>query len=186
MLAIFPGHFAKDCGAKYCDTANNTKSYEVMITAAVSAFIVEWMAGVEEVSVYSGTLEKRVAEANDNPKIDLGVSIHVDSFTDLKANGAHCCCWPRSKDSFQLADLIKDEWIKRRLIIPKARSNWVEERSDLYILRKTRFPVVLLEMGFLSNYEDREMLLDFKVLRVIGSIVAGCVGKWYDLRTREI
>ena len=50
-------------------------------------------------------------------------------------------------------------WLNR---ITGLRNRGIVERPGLYVLRKTRMPAVLVEMGFISNKADNALFEDNK------------------------
>jgi N-acetylmuramoyl-L-alanine amidase len=99
-------------------------------------------------------LKKRVDVAK-SVSADIFVSIHVNQFTDSKYFGAQCFFFPHKEDSKILALLIQEE-LKRL----QPNNHRKPLAKDLYVLRETPMPAVLVEIGFLSNDVDRHKLTD--------------------------
>lgn len=99
-------------------------------------------------------LKRRVDIARSH-HADIFVSIHVNQFPDPKYFGAQCFFNPKNAESRSLAQIIQEEL---KLIDPE---NFREALpQDLYVLRETSMPAVLVEMGFISNTKDRKRLQD--------------------------
>ncbi len=81
---------------------------------------------------------------------DFGISLHCDSSENKQAHGAHVCFYPGSVEGSRLAVFIEGPLSH---LLP-GRSNTVQSRHGLAILKKTRCPWVLCECGFITNSRD--------------------------------
>jgi len=99
-------------------------------------------------------LQKRVALANDN-EADLYVSIHVNSTPDPSRRGAQAFIQPGSAESRKASQLIQSELAG--LLKNTARQ---PSEVDSYITRNTSMPAVIVEIGFITNKTEEELLAD--------------------------
>lgn len=83
---------------------------------------------------------------------DLCVSLHCDCADNELARGAHVCYV--SSAGSRAARAIAAEVC----VLSPGRANKTVQRADLYVLRKTKCPAVLVECGFLSNAHDAYVL----------------------------
>lgn len=97
-------------------------------------------------------LQRRIDLAAKS-KADILVSIHANKFPDPQYFGAQCFYNPQKPESKLLALLIQEE-------LKNIDSENIREAlpQDLFILRESPMPSVLIEIGFLSNPKDRERL----------------------------
>ncbi|MEG1828770.1 MAG: N-acetylmuramoyl-L-alanine amidase family protein [Cellulosilyticaceae bacterium] len=100
------------------------------------------------------TLAFRTDLANDI-NADMFVSIHNNSASPA-AKGTELLYYPNSSDtrSKQIAKLMQDNIVKATGMYNRG----IKERPDLYVLRTSKMPAVLIEGGFLSNAEDAAKL----------------------------
>ena len=151
IIVIDPGHGGKDPGA----VSGGVQEKDIALAVALK--IGALLTGYEVVytrteDVYVG-LSERALIANQ-AKADLFVSIHCNSVDDESAHGmevyVYTACSAASK---RAAHAIYD------CLLPASglRGRGVKSK-DLAVLRETKMPAVLIELGFISNPNDRAKL----------------------------
>lgn len=85
------------------------------------------------------------------------VSIHQNSYHEEPIHGAQVFYYETSKESQSLAELIQQELI--RFVDPENHRQ-AKANDTYYLLKKTEAPVVIVECGFLSNWEENGKLKD--------------------------
>lgn len=180
-ICIDPGHQLKG-DSKTEQIAPNSNSYKIKVssgTVGISTKKPEYELNLEASLKLKNILEDRGYEvvmtrethdvsisnkeraifANEK-KADMVVRIHADSSNDQSITGA-CILIPSQKndtdniynDSFKCANLVKNKMQNNGFKI-----NCVLQRSDLTGFNWSEVPVILVEMGFMSNYvEDQNM-----------------------------
>lgn len=112
------------------------------------------------------SLNERVEEAN-SLECSLFLSVHIDSYKNSQPNGVSTLYNPYSEVSAQYAEImqnhIKNLGMRDRDIIP---------RSDLYVLRLTEMPAILLELGFISNPQDVKFLTNEDSVKKLVTAIA--------------
>jgi N-acetylmuramoyl-L-alanine amidase len=104
-----------------------------------------------------------VADFTNNNYADVFLSVHINSFQESKYQGIGTYYY--DDEGFQ-----KEERIRLAKTVQKhsfKSDDWKDRgifRDKLKVLRLTRVPGVLVECGFLTNPEDKERLLNDKVL----------------------
>ena len=146
-LAIFPGHIGKDSGA--IDGTNNDTLYSIesVIVAGIVSKIETLLKLLErDYITLSGSWQDRIEKSRG---CDFGISIHVDTSPSKDASGYHVMYYPGSSEGKTLACYIEN-------CMYETTHNQFRNSHDknLYILRKTNFPCVLIECGFISNMQD--------------------------------
>lgn len=88
-------------------------------------------------------------------KADLFLSIHLNFFPDSRYYGAQVF-YPKGDEKSELIG----KKIQQSLIETLNRGNKREAKAtdDIYVIRDNKIPSVLVECGFLSNYEEEELL----------------------------
>lgn len=104
------------------------------------------------------SLKTRVEDVNKiykNRKDAILISIHADAFKDEKANGF---TFFTSKGETKSDEIAKTLHINYKEKI-ELKDRGIKE-MDFYILKKTNCPAVLIECGFMTNYDDCTFLLN--------------------------
>lgn len=86
---------------------------------------------------------------------DLAVSIHQNSYHEEYVHGAQVFYYATSSRSKELAERIQ-QIMARELDRDNARQ--AKANDSYYLLKKTSVPIVIVECGFLSNYEEAQKL----------------------------
>lgn len=116
---------------------------------------------------------------------DFAISIHLNASNDATANGVECLVHPNtSKDNYNRAEkLVNDLSVTFGFI-----NRGVKKRSDLYILRKTKCPTIIIEVGFCTNYHDSKIIM--KNYEAIGhrivDLLSNTDGKRYTVKVHNI
>ncbi len=85
---------------------------------------------------------------------DYFLSIHVNANTNPAINGTEAYVYRDNSPAYYLGEDIVAE-IVRRL---GTKNNGVFVRPSLYVLRRTSMPAVLIELAYITNYEDSLLL----------------------------
>jgi N-acetylmuramoyl-L-alanine amidase len=105
-------------------------------------------------------------EIINQKKPDLVVSIHVNSFPSPNSSGGQCFYKPRSEKSKQLAFNIQKKF---RELQPDNHRRIQE--GPYYLLKESKVPIVITEVGFISNLEERKRLTDPKQQKKIAQAI---------------
>ncbi|MBQ8381203.1 MAG: N-acetylmuramoyl-L-alanine amidase [Clostridia bacterium] len=112
----------------------------------------------------SSSLSERVRDAN-SWGADLFVSLHTNASVTASANGSECLVYSYSAtDAVLAAENILDQLT----LITGLRDRGIIERPGLYVLRRTAMPAVVVEMGFITNASDRELMVNSPNLFALG------------------
>ncbi len=154
LVVIDPGHGGWEPGAG--NGKINEKDVVLDISLRIESILAQkkidyYMIRTDDTFV---SLEDRARIANEK-KARLFISIHNNSFTDRSQSGILTTYNPNSPIGKDIAkimqDKIKDMGMRDRAIMP---------RPNLYVLRHTEMPSLLLEVGFISNKKDLKLLTD--------------------------
>ncbi|RKQ32275.1 N-acetylmuramoyl-L-alanine amidase CwlD [Oceanobacillus halophilus] len=98
-------------------------------------------------------IRKRMEFINDK-KPELFLSIHLNALPSTKWRGAQSFYYPSADENKHLAKMIQAEIIRN--LENTTREALV--KNGMYLLKHAEFPGALIEIGFLSNEEERNLL----------------------------
>lgn len=99
------------------------------------------------------SLAARVNDAN-NWGADYFVSLHTNASDNSAVSGTETLAYSRDTRGYGLAQAIQ----KNVVAVTGLPDRGVKLRPGLYVLRKTRMPAVLAELGFITNPGDAALL----------------------------
>ena len=99
------------------------------------------------------SLAARVNAAN-SWGADYFISLHADASTVESASGSSAFVYSFSSPAFELANSI----LAGLRMYTGLSSRGVFERPTLYVLRKTSMPATLVELGFITNPGDADLM----------------------------
>ena len=126
-------------------------------------------------------LSARPAIANEN-FADIFISIHGNSFTNDSVNGIEVWYVPsdsgseKEKGQVKLAKSIQDELIKAT----GANNRGVKKSTSLVVLKQSKMPAVLIEVGFLSNAKEEGLIANESYQNKIADAIVKGVEKYFE------
>lgn len=154
MVVIDAGHGGWEPGA------GNGKLNEKDVVLDISLEIEKLLAqkNIEYLMIRTDdtyvSLEDRAKIANDK-KGKLFISIHNNSFTDSAQSGILTAYNPNSPIGKDIAQVMQSKISHMGM-----KNRDIMSRPNLYVLRHTEMPALLLEIGFISNKKDLKLLTD--------------------------
>lgn len=88
---------------------------------------------------------------------DFVISIHQNSYPDSSVHGAQCFYYQGSEEGKGLAEHIQNALVK---LVDPDNHRVAKSNDTYYIMKNSTCPVIIVECGFLSNYEEAELLCD--------------------------
>ena len=111
----------------------------------------------------STSLAARVEEAN-RWGADYFISLHANASELSGASGSEAYVFNLNSAAGELAEDILDE-LEDATGLP---DRGVRQRTNLYVLRRTRMPAVLVELGFITNAGDAALMANEPQLFALG------------------
>ena len=103
----------------------------------------------------TSSLRERVTQANDWPA-DYFISIHANASTNPEYNGTEVYTVASYTPAWYLAMEVLPEIVRRT----GTKYNGVFLNPGLYVLRNTTMPAILVELGYITNYEDNQRMVN--------------------------
>lgn len=154
VIVIDPGHGGVDPGAM---GSQGVREKEVNLEVAFRLKELLEEAGARVVMTriddryYS--LYERAAIAN-RVGAALFISIHTNFHPNPNINGVEIFHYPDRSSSNRWAKLLLEEMTNASGLKPLA----VKTNKDLVVIRETQMPAVLVELGFLSNFQEEALI----------------------------
>ncbi|HHT54797.1 MAG TPA: N-acetylmuramoyl-L-alanine amidase [Clostridiales bacterium] len=101
----------------------------------------------------STSLQARVTDAN-SWGADYFISLHANASVISSASGSEAYVYSSQSEAYPLAGQLL-LWLNRTTGLP---NRGVFVRPGLYVLRRTAMPAVLLELGFITNFNDINLM----------------------------
>lgn len=110
-----------------------------------------------EILGYNNTssLQARVEMANSWPA-NYFISLHCNASDNPNYNGTEVYVEREYSQAYYLAEYVLNSIVNR----VGTRDNGVRINPSLYVLRRTTMPAILVEMGYITNYDDAMKLRD--------------------------
>lgn len=117
----------------------------------------------------SEDIRNRLQFINDK-KADLFITIHLNALTSTRWHGAQTFYYPEMDENRHLAKMIQTEIIRNL----ENTERTPLALNSMYLLKHAKVPGSLVEIGFLSNEQERELLKEEDYQRkMAGSIYQG-------------
>lgn len=178
IITLDAGHGGKDCGAvgfgnfESKNTLSQTlilkkelekQGFKVFLTRSNDEFI--------ELST-----RKNIA---DNNKSDLLISIHNNSFSNTNSNGIETWNYPNSKNGSIVGKLIQDELVKSTGLTNRGN------KESKFTVLTGNCVAVLLELGFISNKVECELLKSIEFQNKCAIAITKGVCKYFNVEFNE-
>ena len=100
-------------------------------------------------------MKARVQKINEAAPA-LVVSIHQNSYSEESIHGAQVFYYTHSEAGKKAAEIMQ----KELLSVDPENTRQAKANDTYYLLKRTEVPTIIVECGFLSNYEEAEKLID--------------------------
>lgn len=183
LIIVDAGHGGKDPGA-----TSVTKKREKDLNLSISLKLNDKLQSLGYNTLMTRDtdefidLYERARIANDN-YADIFVSIHGNAHNNKSIAGIQVLYCPATQsekkeiDQHPFAKVIMDELLKGTGAVDKG----IIQRPGLVVLRETKMPAVLVEVGFLSNAAEEKLVFneDYQY-KIIESIIRG-IEKYFEM-----
>ncbi|MGN7477261.1 N-acetylmuramoyl-L-alanine amidase [Solibacillus silvestris] len=177
IIIIDPGHGGKDPGAV------NSGHTEKAIVLKVSGLVKQKLEadGAKVLMTRTGdtypSLQERVQFTKDKFG-EIYVSIHVNSATSASAQGTETYYSITTGDQYE-EDKKLATYINTEIVNNANMKNRGVKEAQFYVTRNMLIPSVLVELGFISNAEDRKKLINDKYVEIYAQSIYNGIVDYY-------
>ncbi|MCH5185443.1 MAG: N-acetylmuramoyl-L-alanine amidase [Oscillospiraceae bacterium] len=195
-VIVDAGHGSPDGGAV---GVSGTQEKDVNLAIALMLKTVLESKGIPVIMTRSGDnaiydksaktiREKKRSDMNNRLKImnesnaGLFISIHMNSFEDKSVNGVYLFYNKNHPEIKTLAENIQNNIHD----ITGARTHDIKTaESRLFLMKNAVMPAILIECGFLTNYEEEKNLLDDEYREKIAWAIGDAISDYYKNKEKD-
>lgn len=167
-IVIDPGHGGPDGGAEGKDETME-KEISLKVSKRLQHYLqqsgaIVYLTRESDTDLASGStkgLSKRKSEDIrnrlkfiSNKKADFFLSVHLNAIPSERWHGAQTFYYPSFDENEHLAKMVQSEIIRNM----ENTNRTALEINGIYLLKHAKVPGALVEIGFLSNVKERELL----------------------------
>lgn len=104
----------------------------------------------------------------DESKAKIAVSIHQNSFSSETEKGAQVFYYSESEEGIKIAQILQNHL---KILNPDNKRE-IKENNSYFLLKRTKTPTVIVECGFLSNWEEAEKLTETEYQKEIAQVIS--------------
>lgn len=176
LIVLDAGHGGKDPGA-ISPNGNKEKDINLAITLKLNERLNSLGYKTILTRDYDTFIDlyERSNIANIN-NADAFISIHSNAIADKNISGLQVLYCPANEsavkeaDNFPLADMIHKEVLAQTGAVDRG----IIKRPKLVVLRETKMPAVLVEVGFITNSAEEKLILNSEYqVKIVEGIIRG-------------
>ena len=154
VVVLDAGHGGNDPGKVGVD---GTLEKEINLSLVYQ--LKEYLEAADVTVILTRESDEGLYQSTDTNKkrADLTVSIHQNSFHDESVNGAQVFYYTGSKEGERLAAILEAALTSG---VGEEHTRKSKANGEYYLLLHTSCPIVIVECGFLSNWEESARLQD--------------------------
>lgn len=184
IITIDPGHGGRDPGTIYNNIQEKDLNLEIslklekeLLNQGATVYMIR-RSDIDLSSIYDskkkrGDLYRRLLKIKEN-KSDLYISVHINWYKNSYYKGAEVLYNSINKNNKILAESIMTQFKE------KLNSNRNISTTDLYMYKNITVPGVLIECGYLSNYEERNNLIEPTYQEEISKAISNGIIDYYE------
>lgn len=184
-IVIDPGHGGTDRGASGPSgitekeiTLDVSKKVRDILTASGAKVV---MTRETDKDVYgpeatdAQELQARVDVGEYTRGTDIFVSIHCNAFSNPAAHGMETYYYDGSYEGMQLATYINEELERSGGLFNRG-----VKTANFYVIKHSSMPATLLELAFITNYEEERLLMDEQYQQKLAHAIARGIGRFFS------
>lgn len=109
---------------------------------------------------------------------EIFVSIHVNSASSTSAQGTETYYAVTTGDMYQ-EDIDLATFVNNQIVTNLNMKNRGVKEQQYYVIRNTLIPAILVELGFLTNSEDRGKMTDDQYVELFAESIYKGISQYY-------
>lgn len=180
VVVVDAGHGSIDPGAHYGDLEEKTINLQVayILKELLAKSNIEVVMTRTDDSLYNKSRREDIiyrARKTNEVNADAFISIHVNKYPTAEPLGGQAYYY-----SGETSKLLAQE-VQKQLHLIQPENDRSIGRGNYYVLKKSRCPAVIVEIGFISNPIDRKRMVDpEEQVRIAEAIRNGLVSFFYQ------
>ncbi|MDI6707049.1 MAG: N-acetylmuramoyl-L-alanine amidase family protein [Bacillota bacterium] len=182
LVVIDPGHGGQDPGAT---TKDGVQEKDLNLDVALRLKgILEGMGFRTLMTRQDDTFVDLYgrAEIANEANADLYMSVHFNAHTSTSIYGVEILYYPSSKneldnrDNYTYAKIIQEELLKELKTVDRG----LDPRDKLVVIRETKMPAVIAELGFLTNSSEKALITTEAYRQKCAQALANGIKRYVD------
>lgn len=183
VVVLDAGHGGSDRGA-----VGPSGLTEKEVTLSVALKTEERLLNSGAEVIMTRRTDKDVASPNASNTAELGarvataprdaeifISIHCNAFSNPNSNGMETFYYSGSSASYRLAALLNEE-----LQYYGGLSNRGIKSANFYVIKHTHCPSSLIELGFITNYEEERLLASDEYQEKLAQAIVAAINRFFN------
>lgn len=177
VIILDPGHGGKDPGAVVGSVSE--KSITLKVGTQVKQMLEN--AGAKVYMTRTGDTYPSLQDRVDFTQANYGeifVSIHVNAASSTSASGTETYYAISTGDMYQ-EDIDLATFVNNQIVNNLNMKNRGVKQEQYYVIRNMAIPSILVELGFLTNSQDRNKMTDDQYVKVFAESIYNGILQYY-------
>lgn len=130
---------------------------------------------IDVASPYASNTQELQARVDYAGGADIFISIHCNAFSTPSSNGMETFYGTSNSDSYRLAALLNEELLRYGGL-----NNRGVKSANFYVIKHTTCPSSLIELGFVTNYEEERLLASDDYQEKLAQAIVAAINRFFS------
>ena len=183
IVVLDPGHGGSDSGAI---GPTGVREKDVSLSVSLKAQKLLAAAGYHVVMTRTTDIDVAAPGVPDGvelqarvdkspPNTDIFISVHCNAFSNSGANGVESYYAPANSQGAHLARLLNEELLRLGGL-----HNRGVKSARFYVIRHSKCPASLIELGFITNHREEKLLADEDYQQKLAQAILNAVNRYFN------
>ena len=122
----------------------------------------------------SNSVELQARVNKITPQADIFISIHCNAFTNPNSHGMETFYSNANEGGVKLAKLLNEELAKHGKLFNRG-----VKAANFYVIKRATCPASLIELGFITNPAEEELLADEHYQNILAGAISNAVKRFF-------